>query len=678
MQRRFGLTLSLGGGRARGRPGPLLPTALLLALCPGVVMAGPPDDGFRPLSVAGADAPAQASGDPLPPGARDLSAYHRASFIDDRHRLATRLVEASEAVAAGRAPLSLLSEARLNLAEFYTAHVMLAEARSLLRPLDLAAMPPVLAGRVLAQRAAVSLLAGDRPVRPEPLGPEWKAWPDQPLWKVLSHALARAVPDEAPVMALIPEDPTAASDLWEEAEPEKAAPVVARPAPPVEGRPTPADLAAAVARLSAFPAPFVEAVLPGLLELAIDLRSWGVARDLARRFDDHAALRDGESYYYLLGRAAEAGDARLVAFDNYVRASEGMGRDAQRARLALVSLGLASRSLRPEEARDLMAEAKGMWRGDELAVTTLRRLARIELSLGNPLEALLAYGEVIVNYPGHSDAPLIRQKANVLLDQFYDAGARGELPLSEFLTGHRRLAIHYRFEDDFARHAESFADTLLAAGATSVASAEYDAVHDYLSVSRDLGLQDIPEARTDALRVKQIRALIAGGQHEEAAMLLSQARVGASPEQEQRLALLAARIYALVDDRSALLATRLVEPTPGYKRLMAEARFANTDWAAARDTYRDLWLAEGNGFPFRDAISLLLAAHRSGDVELTRELARAFPALTDVPQWAEIAQGLTEPAAAVDPLASDGVRSRMERAGRTLDNLATIDEGILR
>lgn len=639
-----------------------VPSNVLVFLISGLAMSGPAaaagDAALADIAEAGAGRmqvtaesanPPEPSPESLPvPAAKpalppvwSLSRFTRASFIEDRQALASRLVDVLQAVRAGKAPRHALTDARLDLAEFYMAHVLLAEGRSVLRQIDRTGIDPVAGARLAVLQMALPLLSGDPVTVRAPLQSDWRDWPDQPLWQAIAaSAGARPADQGAPDLA--------------------------------------PNLSAAEKRLATYPAPFIEAVLPGLLELAIKRKDWRMARVLARRFDDHAALRDGDSYHFLLGQAAQAAGALLVAFDNYSRASEGTGRDAHRARLALVDMGLASRSLRPAEARVLMQQARTMWRGDALAVETLRVLARLELSLGNPVAALSVFGEILINHPDHPDTPLIRQKASALLTEFYDAGAAGTIPLAEFLAGHRQLAIHYRFEDGFAVFAESFADTLFKAGATGIASREYDAVHDYLSVSRDLGLRDVAPERIDALRVKQIEALIAGGRHDEAAQLLAQTRPGVSAALRQKLDLLQARIFASTDDRAALLATSVAAPTDGYLRLMAEARFANGDWQTAREIYDELWQAEGNAFPFRDAITLLLAAHRSGDREMTQRLARAFPSLTDVPQWGEIAMGLSEEVPDVGPLRRDQARSRMDRAGRTLKNLATIEESILR
>lgn len=73
--------------------------------------------------------------------------------------------------------------------------------------------------------------------------------------------------------------------------------------------------------------------------------------------------------------------------------------------------------------------------------------------------------------------------------------------------------------------------------------------------------------------------------------------------------------------------------------------------------------------PLPDAIRYLLAAHRSGDMAQTAEIARAFPALTELPAWADISRSLTQAAPDLLPLREETARARIDSAGEVLETL---------
>ncbi|MGC9370102.1 MAG: hypothetical protein ACP5DX_11240 [Paracoccaceae bacterium] len=432
-------------------------------------------------------------------------------------------------------------------------------------------------------------------------------------------------------------------------------------------------LEGALGRLDAYSPAFEAAILPQMLESAVTNGRWQLARDLAARFQHHAELRGGSAYHFLLGRAAETGGELVAAFDSYARVATGTDRWAQRARLALVRLGQRTETLSHEDARRLLAQARRIWRGDGLAVETLEMLAETEIALGDAVAALGALGEILISYPDSPAATAAHDQAGKLLEVYYARAAAGDVPLSEFMLGHDRISLDYRFEPGFDALAESFAECFLEAGASDVAAREYAAIHDYLAVSRDLGLRNVAPDRLDELRLKQAAALLTGGQYEAAATVLARGVDSSSEELRDRLNLLKARLFDATGEAGQVLETEVLRPSEDYLRIKAEAHFAREDWAAAKATYARLWHRQGDALRFADAINLLRAAHRAGDREMTLALAEAFPALTGIPQWAEIARSLMQEAPAVLPLREKAARARVENARQTLDRLRAIN-----
>ncbi|WP_212522759.1 hypothetical protein [Actibacterium sp. MT2.3-13A] len=577
------------------------------------------------LPVAPLPAQAPAAAQALPP-AFDLTRHDAAPFLERRAALQAAFAQAEGAAAAGAA--------LLDMAEFYLAQALVPEGRSILSGLDGLPLAPAPAARGDAVALALDLLdprgAPLRDADRARLDAGWEGWADRPLFLALDE-LRRGSPAEAA-----------------------------------------AHLDGALLRLDAYPAPFQAAVLPGLLEAAIEAGHWQMARDLAARFKDHAELRDGSAYHFLLGRAAHAGGELLAAFDSYALVAAGSDRWAQRARLALVRLGQETGTLTAAEARVLLAQARQIWRGDALAVETLQALTEAEIALGDSVAALEVLGELFSSYPDTPTAEAARTRAQGLLETYYARAAEGDIPLSDFMLGHRQISRDYRLAPGFDRLAEVFAERFLAAGASDVAAREYGMIHDYLAVARDLGLAEVAPERLDALRLKQAEALLTGGQHEAVAALLARGIDTDSTALRDRLNLLQARLFDATGAPERVLETQVTLPSEDYLRIKAEAHFAREDWTAAKAAYARLWHRQGDALRFGDAINLLLAAHRSGDRAQTLALAEAFPALTDIPQWAEIATSLMQEAPATLPLREEAARARVDDAGRTLDRLRAI------
>lgn len=597
---------------------------------------GAPGHEARAAGPAAQDSAAQDSAAPpapagmmVVPGAFRLSAFSRATFLKDRARLQARYAEIEQLSDSGPG----LAQVQMDLAEFYMGHVMGVEARSFLDALDPARLSPRQAARWHALNMALTIEAGgSAPLGPgAPLGAAYADWPDRPLWRVLD-----AVRMDRPLE-------------------------------------TPEDLDAAVKRVQSYPEAFQEEALPKLLQLAIDGGRWRMARDLAKRFDAFGPLRQGPAYRFLLGRAAESGGDLVAAFDSYLAAAQGAGIFAIRARLALVEMGLASESLTKEEARDLLEVLVRSWRGDRYALEALQQLAEVEQALDQPVPALAALGQIIADFPGSEAASLARQQARALIAGYYDRGVAGEIPLSQFLEGHRQISLDFRYEPSFAAESERFADRFMAAGASSVAQREYAAVEDTLALERELELQEVPPERLDRLRLKRIEALLAGGQADTARPLVERGIDSGEPDLVKRLSLLKAEVASQLGDTEEVLATARADVPEAQLRLIAEAHFARGEWRAATDAYTRLRAETATEFPFADAIRLLLSAYRGGDRETAAALARDMPELTQIPQWADIAEGLVDIVPEGLPLREATARDRLDRAGATLESLGQIE-----
>lgn len=585
-----------------------------------------------PRKVAGA-APSATPQPVLPPpfAVGDLT---RARFLEDRAARMNAYAAARGTRDAGDLPGPEEIKAVLDMAAFYFGHAMLPEGRSVLSALNTVALTP----EVAARRNALAL--GLEVLRPRPgtlpamagilLDPIYAGWEDQPLM--------------------------AALEAIRQGDPARAAPMLPQ----------------VTSRLQALPAPLREAVLPPLLEAAIEGRDWRSARDLAGLFQDSPVLKGGTAYHYLLGRAAQDGEAPLAAFDSLVAAAEGDDLWAHKARLALVRLGRDTGTLDPPEALAILEQARQLWRGDAHALDVLEALVENHKLMGDTVAALEVLGTAIAIHADSPRRPAMREEADALVAEFYDAGAEGALSLGTFLAGHRRIAPGFWFEPGFPARAELFAERMLAAGATDIAAGEYEIIEEYLAVSRDLGLIEVDDLRLDDLRLKQAEALFRGGQQDRLGVLLARGLRSTDAERITALDRIRGRHFAATG-RSALVLTSMpeAEDVDGI-RMEASALFDEGRWQEAMTSYDRLRARADGELRFTDAVRLLLSAHRAGARDYALEFAEAYPALRDLPQWREITSGLLRKVPRVQPLNEGGAKARIDAADQTLEALGAI------
>lgn len=523
--------------------------------------------------------------------------------------------------------------ALLDLAEFDLAHGLAAEGRDVL-----AGLTPGLVRAHELKRASLEVGLAAIDTRDIPLSegaealldPKYDLWRDQAVLVLLHH--------------------------WKKGEIEEAGKYV--------------DVAAK--RLYQYSRPFVRKALPAMLDTAVETRQWAAARRLAGRFALDPELAESSNYLFQLARTAEAGGDYLTAFDNYLKAGQGNDLWAHRARMGLIQLGMNTGTLPLPDALTLLEQASRDWTGDAWGVAVLKQLADINLQLGDGLGALKVLSNIMSRYPDTPDAQLARQQARSLWTDFYARGAAGKLSLSDFLTGHRRISEGYRFEPGFDLQTEALADRFMSLGATMVAADEYRETHDFLLVARDLGLVETDDRRLDMLRLKQADALYRGGQLDELAYILAEGLRGEEADLQDRLNLLRAGLHAERGEAADVVDTEVAEPTLHYLRLRAAAHFGRGDWEEAKRLYAIILGRAGKDATYSDAVRLLLSAHRSGDSETAIEVARRFQEVTQRPDWARIANSLTEEAPDLLPLRAVTAQQRVDTAEKTLENLRNL------
>ncbi|ETX16702.1 hypothetical protein OCH239_00285 [Roseivivax halodurans JCM 10272] len=422
-------------------------------------------------------------------------------------------------------------------------------------------------------------------------------------------------------------------------------------------------LAGAVAALDILPPVLRAQALPRLLAYTVEREDWREAHDLATRFENHPGIADGSAFHYLLGQVGEAGGEHVAAFDAYRRAALGRDAFAQRARLALVDLGLRTETLRPEEAAELLTQAATLWRGDEIGRATLEALAEARLAAGDRAGAVMALAEVFRAHPRSFAAQKARRRAVSLLEEIYDAGTAGEISLGAFAELHQNLAADLRFEAAFHAEAERFAGHLLALGMTAAAAREFGTLADFVEVAAEVDPAEDEPARRARLRLREAEALIAGGRIDAAAAILAAGPGDLEPALRPRFDALRSEVLLASGDADALLQT---SPAPDLLRLKADALYDDGQWGRASDFYAELWEAEGAIGPSL-APRMVLAAHRAGLPRQVERILAALPTLEETPAWAEIAREVANPAEPSSPLRREAVRRQIDSAAQVAD-----------
>ena len=549
----------------------------------------------------------------------NLAELGRSDFLIERRALMQRLTAAGPGADTDAAT-------HLDLAELYLSKMLLAEATSYLEALDVETLSSLERQRQETLSVAISLLSGrDGLVLAVSRSANWSQGR-----ALRAAAFARLGADVA-VEDLMPQILDALPELS---------------------------------------SAIIGAILPDLLEAALDAGEWDVARALAEQFPDHPELRDAPSYRFLLARAADLAGDVLMAFDGYASAAEGRDAYAHRARIELVRLGRRTDTLPLEDAIALLDVAQWAWRGDAVAAEGLELLYDYALGQGDSLVALSALGRLVADAATPEAAEAARQRARLAISNFYDAGAAGDIGLGAFLDGHGEIKSRWQFNPGFIESAAALPQTFLDVGMTAIAAREFRALRDIAVVAGELNLFTVAPDVIAALRLSEARALLAGGQADKAIEVLSgfpESRQDGYHEAERLL------IWALSragrSEELAGLRERALDTES--RRTRAVALYEIGNWDAARKAFLELWEAYPSNFSFPDATRLILAAYEVGDVATVSRIAAAFPILTDHPGWADIAAGLAPQTTNFEALTSDVMRMSVKNASRAL---SAVDE----
>lgn len=424
--------------------------------------------------------------------------------------------------------------------------------------------------------------------------------------------------------------------------------------------------------LSGLSSSMAAAILPDLFEAALTAENWAVAEALAARFPDHTELRDAAAYRFLLARASEISGDLLMAYDGYAHAARGRDAYAHRARLAIVQMGRRTGTLPLEDAVALLKTTRWAWSGDAFAKQGVELLADYALELGDHQTALWALGQLLTKAQSPKEALAVRQRAKGAIDSFYQAGAAGDLDLAEFINGHAAIMAGWRYDSGFVESAVALPQTLLGSGMTALAAREFRNLRTIAEAADELELFTPDPGLIQGLIRDEAGALLAGGQADAAVDLLGGLSLGRGDDAETERLLVQALSQAGRSDELAEWQGRALDIDS--RRGRAVALYETGNWAAAHQALLELWDAYPAQFSFSDATRLTLAAYELGDGVTVSRAATAFPSLSDLPGWAEIATRLQTQEPMATDLDTDAIRSSVESANRVLDAVNEVSD----
>ncbi len=435
------------------------------------------------------------------------------------------------------------------------------------------------------------------------------------------------------------------------------------------------ELPAAVAGLPTLSNAIAAAILPDLLEAALTADNWDAAKELASYFSDHPELRDSAAYRFLLARASELSGDLLTAFDGYAEAAQGRDVYAHRARLAIVELGLRTETLPLQDAVALLKAARWSWSGDAFAKQGTALLAQYAAELGDMQAALWALQRVMTTADAPAEAEQARQHALSVISDFYRAGAAGDVSLDAFLDGHAAIMTRWGLEEGVVESAFALPQSLLDTGMTALAAREFQGLRAVAEGADSMGQSVLDPALINRLRRSEAEALLAGGQADAAVDLLIS--FGDQQEADPQMKRLLIQALSKAGRSDELAELRVLALDIDSRRGRAVALYESGSWSGAQQALDGLWKTYPAQFTFADATRLTLAAYQMGDMDTVRRTATAYPSLTDLPGWEELATGLLEGAPDAALLSTEMMRLSMDNADRVLNTVTEVREGLV-
>ena len=313
--------------------------------------------------------------------------------------------------------------ARLDLARFYFAHAMTAEALGILKLIE--ERQPRLARdpEVVLLRGASHFLRDDFEEAAKELSePAVAGEPEARLWQA---ALAAARHDWE-----------VAAEAFTEAE----------------------------SLIDAYPHPVQIRLRLLAAEASLELGDDGTASRHLRRIEETATTASERAQItFLRGwRQHIAGDTvgSTVRWKDAAKAKHHPTR--ARARLALIDIGLADGSLSPETAIEMLERLQFAWRGDAFEFVLLQQLGKLYIDEGHYRKGLRTWRELVSGFPNAAETPQVASAMQMVFANLFLGDDADDLPPIKALAIHDEFAELAPVGEDGDRLALALAERLIA------------------------------------------------------------------------------------------------------------------------------------------------------------------------------------------------------------------------
>lgn len=413
----------------------------------------------------------------------------------------------------------------------------------------------------------------------------------------------------------------------------------------------------------------LRAMLPVFIEAAIETEHFRYAEAALKLMYELPDLDYSPTGYFLRGRQEERQGNNSSALTAYFEAAKGWDQYAARARLAVADMSLSDGTDGALlAAQSILTDGLEAWRGGQHEVEILKRLARVLSARGDDVAGLLTLGKLIARFPAAKEAEVAKAEVQELLEQLYSKGSEGQYALADWMKAHLKLLPFFRTLPDFARHTETFADYLLALGATDLAAKEFQRAIRLLQEVESAASETAPQDLF-RLNLKLATAQMRGGLPQDARTTIELMDVAPGTQNAQDHATIKASVLAELGDRQALLDTVVPTPSSDHQRRMAMALAEEGQWDKSRDILAEFWAQQPSAFSVQDATHLLIAANRSNDAQTRDRVIRAFPGLTNNKTLVELAESLSAEVPTLQLLSADQAAARLDKLDEAFESI---------
>lgn len=423
------------------------------------------------------------------------------------------------------------------------------------------------------------------------------------------------------------------------------------------------------AGLSAQPSAVVRAILPVLLEAAIELDKRVYVDATLRLLEDFPELSNATTGMYLRARAAHRRGNSATALTGYLEAAGGWDHYAVRARLAIADMSIQNGGRGALlAAQNTLEDGAEAWRGGRYELEILRRLEQVYHALENEAESAMVLGKILLRFPNMTGIDAVHEQAQQRLDAVYTKGAQGRYPLAAWMGLHLRLLPYFRYMDGFTDRIETLADYLLDLGSTDLAAREYRRAAHILDEIR-AGDPDLYTSQIANLHLKLAHAQVRGGLYDQARLTLDTPDLKAASELNDEVLALMSVVMANAGDRLAFINADIQTSNARHLRSLGLALSEEEQWPAASATFKRLWDTHPDQFSVQDATRLLIASYRSQDNVTLDLVTGSFPSLTSSKHMITLANSISEVRESVLPLGASSAAERLDRLEQAFESI---------